>query len=866
MRTLKILLKKSIALFIALIMIVGIFPFMSLPAYAEGEQQVTDVYLTFDQDGFDKFQIGTAEGVADGQLRNLIQVKPGEESKYIFDRSNSGLGIYYVSGEHPYGVGDGTALIDAEKDYTIGYNIKPKAGYLFSTDVSEMNFYVNGVKVTPIFSFYNPAWNTWKFYLLAGSPAPKPEISFIENVNVTGIAEPLEGGSPANTTDYTNTSYDVGNLTWSSTNDTSFASDNIFKVGKKYTVTTKLTPKEGFKFKANDTDPSVFAGTAKVNDKNADSAINSDTGEMSLSYTFPTIPEEINDIYLTFDKDNFSNYQIGQTEGSAEKQFKNLITVNPGEESKYYINGNDSGLGIYHGSGQPYGIAGGTDPINEDKDYQLKYTIYPKEGYGFSTNIGGMNFYVNGVKVTPTYEEYNTTWKSWKFYVPAGTPAPKPVITTIDEAKITGIIEPKIGNASVDTTSYVSDKFDVGNLVWSSPNDLTFGVDKTFKEGKTYSVSTALTPKTDHVFKSLSGNPSVFDGIAKINTHNANATIDPDTGKMTLSYTFNRLPVKVSRVDLTFAKEDFDIFLTGETEGDANQQYKSLIAVKPGEEPKYTLDTNRSNLNYIKDSGSMYNVGNDTDLIFTDKEYYVSFFLEPSEGRIFESDINSMSFYINGEKVNPTKSQYNGYLGTWEIFIPVQPELKYKLKAQTGTKVKLYGYDDAYLSWTRQTVAGAQVKYKVEYRKSTWANYIVLSNGTTANYFKRSNLADGAKYRFRVTPFVEEDGLKYYGTTQYTPYIYALKKLTTPRLSKYSKYYVRVRWTNIYGESGYQIARSRYKTKKFSVVKTASYKYSSATVKTTRNRTYYYKVRAYKTVSGKRIYGPWSAVRAYKLR
>lgn len=185
--------------------------------------------------------------------------------------------------------------------------------------------------------------------------------------------------------------------------------------------------------------------------------------------------------------------------------------------------------------------------------------------------------------------------------------------------------------------------------------------------------------------------------------------------------------------------------------------------------------------------------------------------------------------------------------------------------AQKTVTAQLYGYDDVQVKWSAQSMSGATVYYKVEYKKGS-GGWSTLSNGTTALSLKKANLADGAGYYFRVTPYVKVNGTTYYGTSKTSSIIYTLKKLSKPSIKKSSSKYIKISWKNIPGESGYQIARSKYKSKKFSVVKTVSYKYSSYKLKTTRNKTYYYKIRAYKTVNGQKIYGPWSSVKAYKLK
>ena len=171
-------------------------------------------------------------------------------------------------------------------------------------------------------------------------------------------------------------------------------------------------------------------------------------------------------------------------------------------------------------------------------------------------------------------------------------------------------------------------------------------------------------------------------------------------------------------------------------------------------------------------------------------------------------------------------------------------------------------HDTLKVSWDK--VAGAD-GYYVYYKKSTWKNYKKLGT-TTALSYSKAKLTDGAKYKFDVYPYMNIGDQKYMiENGKSSNYVYTLKKLYRPAVKKTSRSYVRVSWNNISGESGYQIARSKSSTKNFKIVKRVSKNYKSTKIKTPRYKKYYYKVRAYKTVNGKRIYGPWSSGKSYRL-
>lgn len=177
----------------------------------------------------------------------------------------------------------------------------------------------------------------------------------------------------------------------------------------------------------------------------------------------------------------------------------------------------------------------------------------------------------------------------------------------------------------------------------------------------------------------------------------------------------------------------------------------------------------------------------------------------------------------------------------------------------------LYAYNAIKVNWSASQGAAG---YYIYYKPAAASNYTYL--GTTSGETFSRALAAGTGYSFKVRPYYVLNNVKYpaynddIASETTTSNFYTLSQMGTPRVSKAAKKYVYVRWSYVPGASAYQIYRSKYKNKKFSLLRTVSGSATAVKIKTTRKKNYYYKIRAYRT--GPTVFAPFSGVKKFKLK
>ena len=159
-----------------------------------------------------------------------------------------------------------------------------------------------------------------------------------------------------------------------------------------------------------------------------------------------------------------------------------------------------------------------------------------------------------------------------------------------------------------------------------------------------------------------------------------------------------------------------------------------------------------------------------------------------------------------------------------------------------------------YSKISNKSYTGKQIKpsLTVKYNGKT------LTKGTSYTVSYGTNKATG-----KATVKITGKG-NYTGSVTKTFYIVP-KKVSTPTL-KAGKKSITVKYKKVTGASGYQIAYQKSGSKSWTYTTVSSKSASKTLTKLTSKKNYKVKVRAYKTVSGKKYYGTYSATKTVKVK
>ena len=248
-----------------------------------------------------------------------------------------------------------------------------------------------------------------------------------------------------------------------------------------------------------------------------------------------------------------------------------------------------------------------------------------------------------------------------------------------------------------------------------------------------------------------------------------------------------------------------------------------------------------------------------TSYTYNGKTKKPSVTVKDSKGNTLKKDTDYTVKYESGRKstgkYTVTITFQGKYEGTKKLYFTIQPRKVADLTAtQTITTVTL--------KWAKSTGADG---YRVYQYNSDTKEYKKVADVADTTV-KIRDLKSGTKYKFKVRAYVKDDGTIY---GSYSNVLETATKCKTPKITKLTttKGKATVKWSNVSGESGYQVYYSTKKDSGYKKVK--SYKVNvvkGSKSKLKSGKKYYFKVRAYKKTASGTVYSSWSAVKSVKIK
>lgn len=188
-------------------------------------------------------------------------------------------------------------------------------------------------------------------------------------------------------------------------------------------------------------------------------------------------------------------------------------------------------------------------------------------------------------------------------------------------------------------------------------------------------------------------------------------------------------------------------------------------------------------------------------------------------------------------------------------------------KKTSVTSVKSTAYNKLKVSWKVVPAAASYQIYRSTKKDGDYQNIKTIDSVGTSSWTD-SSVKTGKTYYYKIKTVVKTQNGEQTSGFSNVKSAKAVPAKTTLKAKASDAKNVKLTWSKVKGASGYEIYRSNSKDGKYSKVKTIS-KGSTTSYKNgklKKSTTYYYKIRAYRKVNGKKVYGSYSSVVSVKTK
>lgn len=296
---------------------------------------------------------------------------------------------------------------------------------------------------------------------------------------------------------------------------------------------------------------------------------------------------------------------------------------------------------------------------------------------------------------------------------------------------------------------------------------------------------------------------------------------------------------------------------------DYNITYKNNVQIGKAEltitGTNFYMGSVTRNFNIVKYSLARCTISNPADVVYDGNEQKPAVVVKDGSKVLASGRDYTVKYAANtnagvGKVIITGGSNYSGTAIRY-FNITVAAPKALKVASNSASSIKL--------SWT---AGGKCTGYEV-YRANSKGKYERIKTTKSLTYSNKK-LKNSKSYQYKVRAYTKTSTGKVY-----SKFTNVLTANTTPAKTKVSlsspkKKQIKIRWTKLKSASGYEIYYSTSKKGKYKKLKTitkpSTVKYTHKKLKS--KKKYYYKVRAYKTINGKKVYGAYSSVKSLKAK